>query len=471
MSESPRDKILRLRGLPWQATREDVVSFFSDCRIKKGVNGVYMTLSALGRPSGEAYVEMESEEDVAKGLEKHKKNMGSRYIEVFTSTRKEMDWSLRKNGPTKTDIDPALDGYVRLRGLPFDCTKADIHEFFRGLSIARDGVVLPVDHQGRSSGEAYVQFTSRETADKAMGKHKEKIGHRYIEIFKSSPHEFLAIRNQQQGFMVDSRPSHSGRSGGGYGSSDNYGSHDPPHPPSKRNYYLSSNRSAPYDRNYNNRYQSGGYWGSGSSRPPLSELGFRRPYSAAMDDSDRGSNKRFARRDSEPDSSYWDKYEPSRHMVHMRGLPYKATEEDIEKFFLPYVPIFIKILFDDLGRPSGEADVEFSTHEEASGAMSKDKSNMELRYIELFLRSRPSSSSDQSYQSNQGDSSDHSFTFAQRYSNSTHRPAPAHSYTPNNYSGFGSGSGSGYHSGHSGNYRMGSSNQMSMREFLSERTK
>ncbi|XP_015787646.1 heterogeneous nuclear ribonucleoprotein F isoform X2 [Tetranychus urticae] len=397
MSESPRDKILRLRGLPWQATREDVVSFFSDCRIKKGVNGVYMTLSALGRPSGEAYVEMESEEDVSKGLEKHKKNMGSRYIEVFTSTRKEMDWSLRKNGPTKTDIDPALDGYVRLRGLPFDCTKADIHEFFRGLSIARDGVVLPVDHQGRSSGEAYVQFTSRETADKAMGKHKEKIGHRYIEIFKSSPHEFLAIRNQQQGFMVDSRPSHSGRSG--------------------------------------------------------------------------GSNKRFARRDSEPDSSYWDKYEPSRHMVHMRGLPYKATEEDIEKFFLPYVPIFIKILFDDLGRPSGEADVEFSTHEEASGAMSKDKSNMELRYIELFLRSRPSSSSDQSYQSNQGDSSDHSFTFAQRYSNSTHRPAPAHSYTPNNYSGFGSGSGSGYHSGHSGNYRMGSSNQMSMREFLSERTK
>lgn len=63
-------------------------------------------------------------------------------------------------------------------------------------------------------------------------------------------------------------------------------------------------------------------------------------------------------------------------MIHMRGLPYKATEEDIEKFFSPYVPISIGILFDNLGRPSGEADVEFATHEEANMAMSKNKSNM-----------------------------------------------------------------------------------------------
>ena len=126
MSESLGDNILRLRGLPRQATREDVVSFFSGCRIKNGVNGVHMTLSPLGRPSGEAYVELESEEDHSKGLDKHKKNLGNRYVEVLLSNRKEMDWALRRNGTTKNDIEPALDGFVRPRGSPFDCSEDNI---------------------------------------------------------------------------------------------------------------------------------------------------------------------------------------------------------------------------------------------------------------------------------------------------------------------------------------------------------
>ncbi|XP_053200272.1 heterogeneous nuclear ribonucleoprotein H-like isoform X3 [Panonychus citri] len=377
MSESSGDNVLRLRGLPWQATREDVVSFFSDCKIRKGANGVFMTLSAQGRPSGEAYVEMESEDDVTKGLEKHKKNMGNRYIEVFTSNRKEMDWATRRTGPNKTDMDPALDGFVRLRGLPFDCNEDDVRQFFEGLSVVRDGIVLPIDHQGRSSGEAYIQFTTREIADKAMGKHKEKIGHRYIEIFKSSAHEFLAIRNQQQGYM---------------------------------------------DRSH------------GGSR--IGEI----------------YREKITRHDPDLDSSYWDKY----NMIHMRGLPYKATEEDIEKFFSPYVPISIGILFDNLGRPSGEADVEFATHEEANMAMSKNKSNMELRYIELFLRSRS--------ESDQGDIPDHPTTSTQRYS--THQGHHQPSYGSNNYSREGGGRGGrGYNSGPRGNHQMG------MRNFLSERTK
>lgn len=381
------------------------------------------------------------------------------------------------------------------------------------------------------------------------------IFYRYIEIFKSSAHEFSAIRKQQHGYMDRS---HGGsRSGGGYGSSDtNYGSYDPPYPPSKRNYNLSNNRSTPYDRNYNKRFQSGGgFWGSGSSRPPLSELGFRRPYygPAIMDDSDRGwfsclfrfiqtklstpattlffvlffitfwtlnssdffyfyyyyilkilislnnwnlmfslfhslpyysgSNKRFGRRESDPDSSYWEKYNPSSHMVHMRGLPYKATEEDIEKFFRPFMPIYICILFDDSGRPSGEADVEFGTHEEAEGAMTKDKSNMggfpwshhflccilvnlmiihiflswiELRYIELFLRSRPDDDQGSS------DIQEHTAPSAQRYPYSTHQGHHQPTSFGTNYREGGGGRG-GY--GSRGNHQVG------MRNFLSERTK
>lgn len=54
---------------------------FIGVNIKKGVDGIHMTLSREGRPSGEAYVELESEEDLTKAIEKHNDHMGHRYIE------------------------------------------------------------------------------------------------------------------------------------------------------------------------------------------------------------------------------------------------------------------------------------------------------------------------------------------------------------------------------------------------------
>lgn len=50
----------------------------------------------------------------------------------------------------------------------------------------------------------------------------------------------------------------------------------------------------------------------------------------------------------------------------------------------------IRLLQDHTGRASGEADVEFASHDDAVRAMSKDKGHMQHRYIELFLNSSPS---------------------------------------------------------------------------------
>lgn len=48
-----------------------------------------------------------------------------------------------------------------------------------GMEIVPNGISLPTDYQGRSTGEAYVQFINKEVAEKALLKHKEKIGHRW----------------------------------------------------------------------------------------------------------------------------------------------------------------------------------------------------------------------------------------------------------------------------------------------------
>ena len=48
-----------------------------------------------------------------------------------------------------------------------------------GLEIVPNGITLMHDLQGRTTGDAYVQFASQEIAEKAQHKHKEKIGHRW----------------------------------------------------------------------------------------------------------------------------------------------------------------------------------------------------------------------------------------------------------------------------------------------------
>ena len=67
---------------------------------------------------------------------------------------------------------------------------------------------------------------------------------------------------------------------------------------------------------------------------------------------------------------------PSSHSVRCRGLPYSAKEKDITDFFSPLVPIRINMDFDQYGRPSGEAEVYFSTHDDAHAAMQKNNQHI-----------------------------------------------------------------------------------------------
>lgn len=47
----------------------------------EGSKSVHVTLTREGRPSGEAYIEMASEEDLEKAVKKDRQNMGKRYVE------------------------------------------------------------------------------------------------------------------------------------------------------------------------------------------------------------------------------------------------------------------------------------------------------------------------------------------------------------------------------------------------------
>ena len=57
------------------------ILFTGDIRIVGGAHGVHFTFSREGRPSGEAFVELASENDCQNAITKHNEHMGSRYIE------------------------------------------------------------------------------------------------------------------------------------------------------------------------------------------------------------------------------------------------------------------------------------------------------------------------------------------------------------------------------------------------------
>ncbi|XP_043111594.1 heterogeneous nuclear ribonucleoprotein H3 isoform X1 [Puntigrus tetrazona] len=377
MSHNDEGYVVRIRGLPWSCTQEEVASFFSDCDIVGKVNGVCFTFSKEGRPSGEAFVELKTSEDFKKALAKDRKYMGHRYIEVFKSNRSEMDWVLKRSGPT--DYDSSSGCMLRLRGLPFGCSKEEIVQFFSGLKIVPNGITLPMDYQGRSTGEAFVQFASKEIAEKALGKHKERIGHRYIEIFKSSRNEMRAYYEVPRR-MMGQRPSPYDRPMMGRGGFFGPG-------PGRGSAALDQMRSG-------GGYSSGGSYNSGyggfDNYNGFNNYCFGNGMFEERVRDDRGRGRMGGHGYSSESNSGFH----SGHFVHMRGLPFRATEADIAHFFAPLIPVRVHIDVGPNGKSTGEADVEFGSHEDAVSAMSKDKNHMQHRYIELFLNSTSSGPSE-----------------------------------------------------------------------------
>ncbi|KAK3090545.1 hypothetical protein FSP39_012589 [Pinctada imbricata] len=414
--------VVRLRGLPWSATAEEVITFFGeDVAIVGGEDGVHFTFSREGRPSGEAFVELVDEENVQKAVTKHNEHMGNRYIEVFRSKKSEMDWVIKRAGPGQ--MPGSNEAVVRLRGLPFGCSKEEIAQFFTGLEIVPNGIMLPEDRQGRSTGEAYVQFATQEIAENALLKHKERIGHRYIEIFKSSMQEASgAMGNVSRirplmggsGMGGMNRPGPYDRSsrlgmgggmgmgggGGGGGMGGGMGGYGMGRG--------GRNLKGFFDDDFDD-YGSGYGGGPGFGGPRRGMMGNMRQQSrgrmgggqSMMGGGGGGGGGMGRNRGGTPGSHYISK---TGHSVHMRGLPFQALDSDIIEFFSPLgvTPVRVEFETGPNGRPTGEANVDFKTHQDAVEAMQNHKKNMEHRYIELFLNSTPNLSGRSSYGSGGG---------------------------------------------------------------------
>ncbi|KAL6109197.1 esrp1 [Pungitius sinensis] len=196
--------VIRARGLPWQSSDQDIARFFRGLNIAKG--GAALCLNAQGRRNGEALVRFVSEEHRDLALQRHKHHMGNRYIEVYKASGEDF---LKIAGGTSNEVAMFLSRedqiIVRMRGLPFTATNEQVLTFFspeEGLketcpvSGGKDGILFVRYPDGRPTGDAFVLFACEEHAQCALRKHKEILGRRYIELFKSTAAEVQQVLNR-----------------------------------------------------------------------------------------------------------------------------------------------------------------------------------------------------------------------------------------------------------------------------------
>lgn len=172
---------LKMRGLPWNSTKEDIMSFFKNVPLEE--DHIQILFMPDGKASGECLVGFVDESSKDQAMEFEKQFMQKRYIELYPSD--ETEWNRCSNRETRTLKIPISETshILMMRGLPYSAHEDDCMAFFENLPCL--GVHLPKSN-GRPSGQGYAEFETRELLNDALKFNKKHMNRRYIELFESS---------------------------------------------------------------------------------------------------------------------------------------------------------------------------------------------------------------------------------------------------------------------------------------------
>ncbi|CAL5426134.1 unnamed protein product [Camellia sinensis] len=192
--------VLRLKGLPFSAGKDDIMDFFKDFVLS--VDSIHITVNSEGRSTGEAFVGFANAEDSKAAMAKDRKTLGNRYVELFPSSHEELDAAILRGRkiPAHDSIQDPIEAVVdspktkRSNGRKAEkelhrkskAGKGDILDLFKDFVLSEDAIHLTFNWDGRLTGEAFVEFASAEDSKEAMAKDRMTLGSRYIELFPSS---------------------------------------------------------------------------------------------------------------------------------------------------------------------------------------------------------------------------------------------------------------------------------------------
>eukprot|EP00873_Tetraselmis_striata_P041934 jgi/Tetstr1/462198/TSEL_007261.t1 len=196
---SATETVVRVRGLPMDAKQLDVITFFKDYALR--ANGVQVLVTSGLKPVGEAFVDFETCEDAQKACAEkdHKvfdeEKFGDRFVRLILVPRREMQDALGSH--------LGGDGIIKVKGMPFKATHAEVRQFFSGHAIKPNGISIVMQPDGRSSGMAFVEFESSTEALAAMKKDRAKFGpahgDRFVILQVATKQDMSGMQLQREG--------------------------------------------------------------------------------------------------------------------------------------------------------------------------------------------------------------------------------------------------------------------------------
>ncbi|KAK7881074.1 hypothetical protein WMY93_032324 [Mugilogobius chulae] len=221
---------VRLFGLPWTITKQDICQFFQGLKVKEVLVNI-----ALGARRG-CLVKFDSFEDATTALSFNDSSLGSACVEVRTATEKMWNNALQEHengghedvisqqGPLKDTMNYSKEWprkkrntdsrqnpskkfktcettnssdnekhIVMVSHLPVTIVKTEIKELFGCPNIAHTDVLHLLDSEGQRTDKVFVTFNTQEDYDYAINLSGCHVGSQVIEVSPVTKEEMTAI--------------------------------------------------------------------------------------------------------------------------------------------------------------------------------------------------------------------------------------------------------------------------------------
>ncbi|XP_069076569.1 RNA-binding protein 12B [Pleurodeles waltl] len=228
---------------------------------------------------------------------------------------------------------------IRLQGLPVVAGSADIRQFFAGLHIPDGGVHII----GGERGEAFIIFATDEDARRAMGRTGGIIKKSTIQLFLSSKAE---MQHTVESNRKSDRGMRKGSSSAGAGIPSNA---------------VTAMRKGVHSTDYPSRPERG------------IDTNGARPINTSASKMNYGGNSAETKTFTSKNLQY----------VHLAGMPYTVTEEEVRTFFHGLHLDDIMLLRHPDGRRNGSGIVKFATNKDAIEGLKRNNEYIGARFVKV----------------------------------------------------------------------------------------
>ncbi|KAM7436996.1 putative RNA-binding protein 19 [Porites harrisoni] len=194
--ESIKFGTIKMRGLPFKVKEKHIKDFFAPLRLLD----IRMIENKEGKPTGCAFVDFGSENDIKEALKRDRDCIQGRYIELFRDKEKhssqivvkEKLWMKKLAGKEGEEEFESIaeSGRLFLRNLTYTCSEEDLQSLFEKYGPLTE-TYLPLDKTtNKPTGIGFVTFVMPEHAVKAFNELDGKVFQgRYLHILPSKAKE------------------------------------------------------------------------------------------------------------------------------------------------------------------------------------------------------------------------------------------------------------------------------------------